>query len=68
MPSPGYHVIDLVDPLPPVGDLVFHRIETVAQIGANGIFHQPPPPDRIAQGIGKGPGGKGVDQGVVPED
>lgn len=68
VPSPGDYVIDLVTPLPPVGDLVFHRIEAIAQIGADGIFHQPPPPDRIAEGIGKGSCGKGVDQGVVPED
>ena len=35
---------------------------------ADGIFHQPPPPDRVAEGVGEGPRGKGVDQGVVPED
>jgi len=27
---------------------------------ADGIFHKPPPPDRIAEGIGEGPRGKGV--------
>lgn len=53
--------------IPSAGDLIFHRIETVAQIGASGIFHQPPPPDRIAEGTGKGPRGKGVDRSVVPE-
>ena len=35
---------------------------------ADGIFHKPPPPDRISEGVGEGPRGKGVDQGVVPEN
>jgi len=66
--SPGDHVIDLVPAFPPVGDFELHRIETVAQTGADGIFHQPSPPDRVVEGVGKGSRGKRINQGVVPED
>ena len=68
VPPSGDHVIDLLSPLPPVGDPVFHGVEAAAQAGPDGVFHQSSPPYCVAAGVGEGSRGKGADQGVVPEE
>ena len=62
------HEIHLLVPATPIGHRTPHRVQMIEKVGAYGIFHQAPPPDAICEGFIERTAGKGVDQGIVPQN